>query len=155
MHRKDKRGISPVIATVLLITIALALAAIIFVWAKTFFAEKITKDGSDIEMSCDQVMITGEISTTTLRIENQGNIALYGVRIDKVEGGSVRELKTITPKVVIGGRSVDIPLSSQGVDLSEGDSVVVIPIILGENSKEERKEFACGSSTGLELEVSA
>lgn len=155
MYKINKRGISPVVATVLLIVIALALAAIIFVWAKMFFDEKITKDESDIAMSCEQVIFTGEISTSKLIIENQGNVVLYGVRVDKVEGGSVTELKTITPKVVLGGESVDILLSSQNIDLSDGDKVLVVPVILGQNSKGERVEFACDSSTGLPLDVSA
>lgn len=150
MRRLNKRGVSPIIATVLLITIALALAAIIFVWAKTFFGEKITKDGSDIGMACDQISFSGEISTTKLKIENTGNTALYGVRIDKVEGGSVKELQAIVPKVVTGAQSVEVALSS---DLVAGDEVLVVPIILGEDSNGERVQFACDSSLGLSLTV--
>ena len=151
MYRKNKRGISPIIATVLLISIALALAAVVFIWAKAFFVEKITKDGTDITMSCDEIRFSASITPTTLSVENQGNIALYGVQVDAVSGGSITEFQTIKPKIVSAGQSVDITLSS---GLSSGQSVLIVPIILGQNSKGEKTEYTCDSgATGLQLTV--
>ena len=44
-----KRGISPLIATVLLIGFTIALAVIIFVWVQTFTEERVGKTGEIVE----------------------------------------------------------------------------------------------------------
>ena len=43
-----KRGLSPVIASVLLILLVLVLASIIFLWARGFIGEQIEKFGEPI-----------------------------------------------------------------------------------------------------------
>lgn len=41
----NKRGLSPIIATVLLIFLVLILASIVFLWARGFFSEQLEKGG--------------------------------------------------------------------------------------------------------------
>ena len=43
MIKRGKKGLSPIIATVLLIVITLIIAMIIFLWAKNFIGEKTKK----------------------------------------------------------------------------------------------------------------
>ena len=50
MKAIEKRGLSPVIATVLLVGIALVLASIVFLWAKNFIGEAVTKEGREITL---------------------------------------------------------------------------------------------------------
>lgn len=56
-----KKGVSPVIATVLLIGIVIALSLIVFIWMSTFIGETITKfDGENVELVCDKVEIDAD-----------------------------------------------------------------------------------------------
>ena len=48
---RGKRGLSPVIASVLLIALVLVLASIIFMWARGFISEQIEKFGNPVELA--------------------------------------------------------------------------------------------------------
>ena len=78
MFLKKKKGLSPVIATTLLILMAVIIALIIFLWVKAFVGEKIQKDvGSGpeaIENFCtaDQLQFSANavlVNGNTLKIE--------------------------------------------------------------------------------------
>jgi len=148
MIGRGKRGISPVIATVLLVLIAIVLAAIIFVWARAFFVEKVTKFGSDAEQACNDVRFQGSIAAGKMSIVNQGNTALYGIKIIKVSDGSTSEVQTVV-KTVTAGQSVTTDASS-GLQL--GDKVLLIPVILGQTSS-GNTAYACASSLGVSATV--
>ena len=153
MNNLKKRGISPVIATVLLISIALTLAVIIFIWAKSFVSEAITKNGQAIVLVCDDLEDTFDIeySNGQLNIINRGNVPLYGVEISKVSLGSrtlIGEGTFVQP--VGAGESASIPL---GETLSSGDKISVVPIILGEENEEVKRAFVCGENYAIESTV--
>lgn len=150
MIRRGKRGISPVVATVLLIVIALAIAAIIFVWAKAFFVEKVTKFGSDIDQACGDVQFSGEISSTDgkVNIENQGNVVLYGVKLIRVGEGSTEEVQTII-KTITSGQSATADLDS---GILQYEEILIVPILYGEASG-GNQEYVCDSSLGQQVTV--
>ena len=81
MIEVGKKGLSPVIATVLLVSIALVLAVIIFLWARSFVAEQIEKGGRVVEMACEDVKFLAEAYSGQLMIENVGSVPLFGVEI--------------------------------------------------------------------------
>ena len=81
----NRKALSPVIATILLVSIALVLALIIFLWAKSFVGDAIEKDGQAVELVCEDVNFKAEAYGTKLYIENIGNVPLYGVEIRKKE----------------------------------------------------------------------
>ena len=86
---KEKKGISPLIATVLLIAIALTLALAIFMWAKTWVGEKIEKDigggPQAIEMFCEDVSFEARVKGDgEVTITNIGNIPIYNVEVKKI-----------------------------------------------------------------------
>jgi len=55
-----KKGVSPIIATVLLISIALVLALIIFLWARSFTSEQLQKFDEPVENACENVHFEAE-----------------------------------------------------------------------------------------------
>lgn len=98
IRRVQKRGISPVIATMLLVSIALVLAIIIFLWARAFLTERIQKDmggGPElIESFCKDVNFEAEAFSedksqsyvngrTFVRIVNRGNVPIHALEIRK------------------------------------------------------------------------
>ena len=98
MINKNKKGISPLIATVLLIGFTVAIVALIILWGGRFVSERAEKEGALAEKQAECVNVL--YTVTSLKhddgkkiiadIENQGNIRIDGFiwRI-KHEDGSI------------------------------------------------------------------
>ena len=157
---KRKKGVSPVISTVLLIMIVIILAVIILLWANSFVREAITKkiidDTKTVEEWCKEIDITPEISRDQLSFgfTNNGNVPIYQyelkltekdsgdsnvILITSAEGGSVNQ----------GYSSIlNSSLRSDIKSYDQYDKIKVIPILLGEGTKSSGKtEFKCPEST--------
>lgn len=139
---RQKKGLSPIITTVLLVVIALVLASVIFMWATGFFKEQISKSGQPIDTICKdmnlQVAVTG---ANELSINNQGDYPLYKITI-RVSGSGTSNKED---------KEVDILPGSSGVIIStlqlSGATVEVIPILLGSDTQTGAvKEYSCLSS---------
>lgn len=152
-----KRGLSPVIATVLLIAIALVLALIIFIWARSFISEKTQKFDKPISEACTQINFVAEVgactgSGTCFDIQNNGNVPIYGVELRKKGGGTIESIKTFdgATTIGVGQRATTNPVDSTNV--ASGDTVTVIPIIIGTQG-EEKKTYACDSTYGKDVQI--
>ncbi len=142
----NKRGVTPVIATVLLISIVIVLAAIIFIWARSFVAEKAEKFERAVELSCDSVnMEVGVFDTDNgyqLDITNRGEIPVYGVSIRRDTPGNLEVLEDfIFEGTVSSGQSQHIPIPNN-LDVTPDETLVIVPIILGEDSS-GRVPYTC------------
>lgn len=159
MREKEKKGLSPVVSTVLLIVLALVLVVIVFAWARTWIGEKIEKDlgkGPEvIESFCKDVQFVAEANkgADTIDVNNIGNIPLYGVEVSKRVSGSVKNIGGARFNDGAGlprgsGDSVQIDLNS----VSIGDELIVTPVLLGETD-EYKKTFVCAEEYGVTAEV--
>jgi flagellin-like protein len=154
-----KKGLSPVIATVLLIALALILAIIIFLWARNFISDQITKEGREITQSCSGVNFQAEAvkSLGNLSIVNRGNIPLYGIEIRKKSAiGSLQEVQ-VEPfsghPSLLSGETRDVPLPSE---LNAGMEILVIPVLLGESvSTHQKRPYPCDKAYGKTITVKA
>ncbi len=128
MKNSTKRGISPIVATILLIAIALVAFIFILAWTRGFVKESIAKFNEPIENSCARATFTAEISDSNrmIYINNQGNIPIYGFNVELSSAG-----KTSTQFVrpadgnVYAGASDSIEINTAG------NSVSVTPVLLG------------------------
>ena len=159
MNKIEKRWLSPVIATVLLIALVLVLAVIIFLWAKSFISERIEKfPGQAIEDTCAKVSFDAvyylDGTTPTLEVNNRGNIAIYGLSIkQKKQSGN--------SKMYNYNFSVDSGKSAKGViDYSLYDSsdptssIIIYPVVLGTvQGKSLNKQYTC-LDNGIEKNIS-
>ena len=145
-----KRGLSPVIATVLLISLALVLALIIFFWAKNFIGEKIQKNGEAIELSCQKVSFRADAyfvdSNLVVDILNSGSIPLYGAELKGKNAalGSIKRIGGVFTSTISGGRTGTITTDRGG--LNTRDTLVVSPMLLGSQG-EVNKPFTCLDSS--------
>ena len=126
-----KRGLSPVIATVLLVALVLVLASIIFIWARSFISEQIEKNGKSVDQVCDEVDFDVEAfpsdgSTIDVRIVNRGNVAISEIDVEQITGGS-SSTKTYSVGVDAGETlpSKEIPIVGNPTE------IVIYPRILG------------------------
>jgi len=86
---EKKKGVSPVIATVLLIAMVVVIALIIFLWFRGLTKEAITKfDGQNIELVCMDVSFEASYSSGVLYIANLGNVPIFGMKMKILSDGS-------------------------------------------------------------------
>jgi flagellin-like protein len=137
----DKRGLSPVIATVLLIMLVFILAAIIFLWMRGFVSEQIVKFDKPAEETCQQVEFDAELMYPTLQVVNRGNIPISGFEMKVYQDDGNSEIK----KLPIGlgeGQSLRSDFSQYGE--SAALRIVLSPIILGNvKDKTINKQYTC------------
>jgi flagellin-like protein len=137
-----KRGLSPIIASILLLALVIILASIIFFWARGFLEEEIQKMGRPAEQVCDDVRMSVERYSEGIDIINTGNIPIHGVNIKKIQKGkSSIETETFDPGIS-AGKSTSLTVSLDGFE-----RIIVIPVIMGEMD-EQRKLYTCDENTG-------
>ena len=114
----NKRGISPIIATVLLIAITVVLMVVIIGWSSKFVEDKGQKSQAEVSLGCSNVdfkVFRACSNNNKIMIENRGENSL-GFKV-AVDGGSVSscsglvrsyEKKEITCSGLSGGTSVKI-----------------------------------------------
>lgn len=136
---KSKRGVSPVIATILLIAIVIVLGMIIFLWARGFIKESVMKKGEHATYACEKIKLEVEyFDTGELQVINTGNIPVYRIEVTGKSGGSINKIPT--PE----GTSL---AATQSMILNVGDynEVEVVPVILGE-VETSKKLYTCKNS---------
>jgi flagellin-like protein len=143
---RGKRGLSPVIASVLLIALVLVLASIIFMWARGFISEQIEKFGNPVDTVCNQIdfdieRISGSAGDE-LEVVNRGNIPIYHLDIKKISGGDaeVEKFKFDVDEGDAVRKSVDLKMK----DGTRPEKVIVYPALLGTvKGKQSNKVFTC------------
>ena len=138
----NKKGLSPLAATILIIAIAFIAIGLIFVWLNTLKTEKIEKFGIPIEDQCANLDFEISLSGNQIEVVNNGEVTIYGVNleIDKEEI-ITRFLRTQDGSIDSGEKDI---VTATVTDLS-GDvkSITVVPVLLGETSDKEGRLHAC------------
>jgi len=141
-----KRGISPVVATVLLISLALVLAMIIFWWARSTIKEQELKFGAPVGEACKDIKFNADISGENIRINNLGNVPIYGVEIRRKISGAVERIGSATFGTLQSGAG-----TVKKIEFAPGKEVasdmIAVPIILGETAR-YTKPFICPEEFG-------
>ena len=126
-----KRGLSPVIASVLLILLVLVLASIIFLWARGFIGEQIEKFGEPIEKTCKNVNFEVARVDNELEVLNKGDVNIRDLEIRMTKGGESKvkrfDFSVAAGKFESGG--FFFSMSDDGED--EPDTVIVYPVLVG------------------------
>lgn len=137
-----KMGISPVIATILLIAIVVILALIIFLWATRVIEEGVEKNGLPSYQVCSEIKLKAEYNEAQekLQVINTGTIPVYEFQVKKTIGG--REV--IQPKSEDGssaenvGRGLALGQSTIISITGNPDKIEIIPVILGETETSKK-----------------
>ena len=140
-----KQGLSPVIASVLMILLVLVLAAMIFLWARGFISEQVEKFGKPVEELCSSVDFRVEKVGSELEIVNKGNIDIYHLDIKLFKDGD-SEIAKFDFQVDAGKARkeiVDLKMSNN----EEPDKIIVYPALIGNvRGKSSNKAFTCMNS---------
>lgn len=138
----EKRGISPIIATAILVGVVVTLGVIVWLFTKGFVSELIMKDNAPVSTVCsDKVRISAEIMDGKLVVSNDGSVPIAGVMVETRQGGTADREWENCP-LDVGQSSAawcDIIISS-----TYYDEIKIIPSILGEGEKSgDEKLFMC------------
>ncbi len=147
----NKRALSPVIATVLLVVLVLVLAAIIFLWVRGFITEQIEKSGEAIENICNSVNFDANINNGYLEVVNRGTVSIAQFELKKITGGDSEKISITFPANV--GESFSEDISEKLYSGETPDEVIVYPVLLGTvRGGIENKHFTC-ESVGKKLSL--
>ena len=161
MRGNKKRGVSPVVATVLLISIVLVIAAIIFFWARGFVAEEGTKFEKNVRLVCEDISFRAGYSGGYLSVVNQGDVPIFRVKLKIVRAGGhqtkdISDYTDLSPDWPYTGlNQAEIfsgASSTMGSDFSGATEVVVIPALLGKTGKGE-KVYVCDERHGYKIKL--
>lgn len=149
---KGKKGVSPIVSTVLLIMVVVIMAIIILFWAKGFVKEAIEKEiaGSKKRVNefCLDVRLKSILNSDgSFGFENTGNVPLYAFNLKLTDGGSSRLVKISTDAGGSVNPGFSVIVDDQG-KYSDYDEVKVIPILLGQSDNGQR-EFECPEKNGF------
>lgn len=149
----EKRGVSPIVATALLIGIVITLAGIVFIWAQGFIQEGLSKRGEPIERACDvtsfEASVFHEAGSYVLEVNNRADIPLYGFVVKELgEGEAITH--DVSPSPVESGSSTRLTLPS--FQLAGVQHIIVIPILRGQKGG-DYDQFICPDNIGVGVDI--
>ncbi len=138
-----RRGLSPVIATVLLIALVITIALVVFLWIKGMTQEAITKfDGQNVKLVCNDVAFQASYSSGTLYVSNSGNVPIFGMKVVDYGAGShqTQDLREASVGWPTGGLNQGGTFS--GTISFTGNEIVLVPVLIGD-SNSGKKTYVC------------
>jgi len=150
-RERKKRGLSPVIATVLLIGIVVVIALIVFTWFRGFTQEAVTKFDQNAQLVCNDIEFKATLSGGSMSIVNLGNIPIYSmlVKMSGTSGFETRDLKELTENWPDGG--LNVGGAFEGNFNEEREEILLIPILRGNSQKGGEASFACEERQGYRV----
>lgn len=152
---KRKKGVSPTIATVLLIGMVVVISLIIFLWFKGLTKEAVVKFDKNVELVCDEVKFQASYSEGSLAISNIGNVPVYEMKVLFSNGESfdTKELGEISEWPASGlnqGGTFSDDLSGT---VGNSDSITLVPVLVGKSVSGE-KSYTCDENKyGLKINL--
>ncbi len=149
-----KRGLSPTIATILLVALVIVAGLLVFLWFKSMSKEAVTKFGdTNIELTCGDVEFEADYVGGTLYISNLGSVSIYSFDLKKYLEGGYETVKI--SDAVSNWPSAGLAQGetfSEAIDFSDAERVILIPVLAG-NSESGQKTVSCTESEGAEISI--
>jgi flagellin-like protein len=151
MKEVKKKGVSPVIATVLLIALVIVIALIIFLFMRNIGEETLTKFGKEnIKLACQKVEFDASYSGGILAISNFGGTPIFDMSIKIVKQGSHETIKfqgneyykEVWPSSGLSQGGV-VSLDFSSLISPDVEKIVITPILVGETREGARKTYTC------------
>jgi flagellin-like protein len=160
MKRGKKKSLSPIIATVLLIGIVVAIGLIVFAWMRGFVKEEGTKFGENVRLVCQdpalQFKASYNFSNGNLKIINSGNIPIFQVDI-KVYMSNGYQTKGITDFPSNNWPSTGLksgePFYGNIGTFSGVTKIVIIPILISTTSSGKNEIYTCDETYGYQISL--
>lgn len=147
IKQKNKKAISPVIATVLLIAMVIVIGLIVFLWFRGMVEEEKTKFGKNIKLVCSDVEFEANYDSVSgkLDISNDGNVPIFSMKVQIFEEGShtTKNLKDISNEWPATGLNSGRTFSGNiKSEVGSASKIILIPVLVG-ISEEGEKAYTC------------
>lgn len=149
-----KRGLSPVVASVLLVAIVIVIGLIVFLWFRGISEEAITKfDGTNVKLVCEEADFDANFAGGIIYVSNTGNVPIYKMKakvFSKTTGSQSTEYLGADgswPELGINQGGTYSGAFSTPVS---GDSILLVPVLIGKSEKGD-KSHTCEDRHGLEI----
>jgi hypothetical protein len=163
--KKEEQGLSPVVATVLLIAIVMVIALILFLWFRGMIEEPGIKFDKNIKLACEDVDFEVDFDSESgmLTIVNNGNVPIYKFKL-KIESEGSYTSEDIKQMIIedsdgnpitwpsIGLTQGGIFLGHIGDYTSDAERILVIPVLLGKAGTTD-KTYTCEERFSQEVEA--
>jgi len=160
----NKKAVSPLIATVLLIAFAVALGAVVMNWGRSYVetTAEYAERGSDIQILCsrdinlktDDVCYDTDDDTIEFTLENAGTIDIDGLMVTVRGNESINttELENATLKIAFVKKfNITYDINNDGIEgFGEIEEVKIVPMI---TTKATKEPVPCANSPIRETEV--
>lgn len=144
IEKRSVRGVSPVVATVLLVAITIIIALIVFLWFRGLKGETCIKLDQNIELVCRDVEFFADYNNGELYVSNTGNIPIFGmkVKIEELTGFTTLDLISKGwPGIGLNqGNSFSVSISAEA---ATAESITLIPILMGSCGSDGDKTYVC------------
>ncbi|MDD5650992.1 MAG: hypothetical protein PHF86_11340 [Candidatus Nanoarchaeia archaeon] len=153
----NKKAVSPLIATVLIIGFTIVLAAMVMQWGGGFVRSLTEQQGAMAEAQTKCLNINFEIAVDTtvptaqkVKITNNADNTISKFLVQKIKAdGSSEEISTITDDLIgYGSTSVTVPSAKA---LVSGDKVRVIPYV----QLASGEDYGCSTNAAKEYTIPA
>lgn len=155
--KKDKKALSPVITTTILISIGIILALIVFFWIRSLIGEVVEKEINGVPKPassfCGEVNLKLAVSGNELTIVNQGSIPVYEVNVEKIDS-AMQESQVDKYIINLNAGSTypsdtDTPIT---ISKSDYDKISVTPVLLGKTGN-KKKRYTCSEDASFQLSL--
>lgn len=135
--RINKKGVSPLIATVILIGIAIVIFGIIFFWLRGMITEQIQKFGINIDTQCQKVAFSATRQGNNITVSNNGNIPVIGMNVKiKIDGKTLsKSIKKPIDGVISPGEVDVIIIGDSTFNFAGAQKRTIAPVIQGKGVK--------------------
>jgi len=157
--RGNKKAVSPMISTVLLVMIVIIMAIIILLWSRGFIKETISKEVAGekkrVEQFCSEISLTAILNEDgSFGFTNNGNVPIYAFNLKLTDSGS-SDIISIRPEkggLVNPGFSTLVRDDYDTFyDYYNYDEVEIIPILLGKSQTGAIKEKQCDEIYAIKI----
>jgi len=154
----NRKGVSPVIATVLLIAIVIVIALIIFLWFRGLAQDTIIKFDKNIELVCSEVQFNAQYDGSILFVSNDGNIPIYGLNVQIDSGDGDYETLEINHDgdenwgLDDNGLTQGFTYSSSRSEFDGAKSIILIPVLKG-STETGTETHICEKRDGVEIVI--
>lgn len=137
----DKKGITPIVATIMLVGVSVAAFAFIYTYTTGMVGEQTEKFGEPIENWCLKVAYEASVSGDTIYVNNLASVPIYGFNLEISKDGSTTLTFVRSADGVIDPAESDSIISDTSL---EGVGVKITPVLLGVGKTSGKgKIFTC------------
>ncbi len=154
--KSGERGVSPVVATILLIAIVIVIALIVFLWLRGLTKESVQKFNKNVELACADVSFSADYFATdqVISLSNDGNVPIKNFFVKKIGAGNTDSVKLseVDPTFVglPAGQAKDAAFPS--IRTNGYDTLKIVPVLLA-NSNSGEVEHICDDQYGVEVSL--